>query len=177
MALPISDLRETRSCWSRSQGSSPLLGEHRHRGVVAVQAPGRKNIGPDLQHQGHQAGGRCTDPIGKGADVDLHSLSGVDRTLPGQRQVLAVLGGQHEGQQVRSGATAGDRVRGRRRLADRLAAAAADLLPHVLDHLPAPRFALECLGHVLAQFPDRAAAPGAGARCRVDDPLAGEVRW
>src|SRR5439155_21231428 len=62
-----------------------------------------------------------------------------------------------------------------RRLAGRLAAAAAHLLAHVLDHLPAPRLALQALGHVLAELPDRAAAPGAAAGCGVDDPLAREV--
>ncbi len=51
--------------------------------------------------------------------------------------MLAVLRDQHEGQQVRTGTAAGDRVRRRRRLADRLAAAAGELLAHVLDHLPA----------------------------------------
>ena len=142
-----------------------LLGQHRHRGVVAVQALGREDVGPDLQHQRHQAGGRRTYPVRQRGDVELDPFAGVDRTLPGERQMLAVLRGQHQGQQVRPGPAAGDRVRGGRRLADRLAAAAADLLPHVLDHLPAPRLALEALGDVLAQLAHRAAALRAG--CRV----------
>ena len=136
---------------------------------------GREHVRPDRLDQRHQAGGRGADPIGKGADIDLHPFPGVDRALPGEWQMLAVLRGQHQGQQVRTGTATGDRVRGRRRLADRLAAAAGDLLPHVLDHLPAARHAFEGLGHVLAQLADGAAALGAGAGRGVDDPLARQV--
>ena len=45
----------------------------------------------------------------------------------------------------------------------------------MLDHLPAPRLALERLGDVLAQLADRAAALGAGAGGGIDDPLARQV--
>ena len=86
--------------------------------------------------------------------------------------MLAVLRRQHQGEQVRPASPAGDRMRRCWRLADRLARAAAHLLPHVLDHLPAPRLALERLGHVPAQLPDRATAVGAGARRGIDDPQA-----
>jgi Recombinase zinc beta ribbon domain/Recombinase len=99
----------------------PLLGQHRDRGVIAVQPLGGEDVGPDRQHQRHQAGGRRTHPVGEGADIDLHPFPGVDRALAVQRQVLAVLRGQHQGEQVGAGPAAGDRVRGRRRLADRLA--------------------------------------------------------
>ena len=136
---------------------------------------GREHVRPDRLDQRHQAGGCGADPVGKGADVDLHAFAGVDRALPGERQMLAVLGRQHQGEQVRAGTATGDRVRGGRRLADRLAAAAGDLLAHMLDHLPAPRHAFEGLGDVLAELADRAAALGAGAGRGVDDPLARQV--
>src|SRR4051812_19608184 len=63
----------------------------------------------------------------------------------------------------------------RRRLADRLAAAAGDLLADVLDHLPAARHAFQARGDVLAQPADRAAALGASTRRLVEDPLARQV--
>src|SRR3712207_5177784 len=89
--------------------------------------------------------------------------------------MLAVLRGQDEGEQVRSRPSTSDRVRRSRRLADRLAAAAAHLLAYMLDHLPAPRLALERLGHILAQLADRAATLGAGTGGRIDDALARQM--
>src|ERR1700722_6891676 len=63
-------------------------------------------------------------------------------------------------------------MRGRRRLRDRLAGAAGELLAHVLDHLPARRHMLQRLGHVLADLAQRAAAAArARGRCRMDDAL------
>ena len=102
-------------------------------------------------------------------------FAGVDGALSGERQMLAVFRGQHQGEQVRTRTATGDRVRGGRRLADRLAAAAGDLLPHVQDRLPAARHTFEGLGDVLAQLADGAAALGAGAGRRVEDPLARQV--
>jgi hypothetical protein len=83
-----------------------------------VDPLGREHVGTDRLHRRHQAGSSNTDPIGEGADVDLHPFSGVDRALPGERQMLAVLGRQHQGEQMRAGTTTGDRVRRGRRLAD-----------------------------------------------------------
>ena len=87
----------------------------------------------------------------------------------------AVLGEQHLRQQRRSGASARDRMRGRRRLGDRLAGPAGELLAHVLDHLPLARHHLQRLGHVLAQLAQRAAAARAGRRRRIDDALARQM--
>ena len=89
--------------------------------------------------------------------------------------MLAVLGRQHQGKQMRTSTATGDGVRGSRRLADRLAAAAGDLLPHMHDHLPAARHAFEGLGDVLAELADGAAALGTGTGCGVEDPLARQV--
>jgi len=50
-------------------------------------------------------------PVGEGGDVDLDPLSGIDRALPVQRQMVSVLGDQHEGKQVGAGPAVGDRVR------------------------------------------------------------------
>ena len=89
--------------------------------------------------------------------------------------MLAVLGRQDQGEQMRAGTAAGDRVRGSRRLADRLAAAAGDLLPHMLDHLPAARHAFQGLGDILAELAAGAATLGTGAGRGVEDPLARQV--
>jgi hypothetical protein len=119
-----------------------------------VDALGREHVRPDRLDQRHQARGCGAHPIGKGADVDRHALASVDRALAGERQMLAVLGRQHQGKQMRTSTATGDGVRGSRRLADRLAAAAGDLLPHMHDHLPAARHAFEGLGDVLAELAD-----------------------
>jgi hypothetical protein len=54
------------------------------------------------------------------------------------------------GEQFWTGAPARDRVRGSRRLGDRFAGPAGELLTQVLDHFPLARNKLQRLGHVLA---------------------------
>ena len=87
----------------------------------------------------------------------------------------AVLGEQDVGQELRPGAPARDRVRRRRRLSDRFAGSARELLAHVLDHLPLARDQLQRLGHVLAQLVQNAAAAWAGRGRRIDHTLARQV--
>ena len=82
---------------------------------------------------------------------------------------------QHLREQPRSGASARDRMRGRRRLRDRLAGAAGELLAHVLDHLPLARHDLQRLGHVLAELAQHAAAAWARRRRGIDDVLARQM--
>src|SRR3546814_16796728 len=57
----------------------------------------------------------------------------------------------------------------RRRLTDRLAIAAGELLAHRLDHLPPARDHLQSLGHVLAQLGQPAAAAAQAVGRRRDD--------
>ena len=54
----------------------PLLGQHRHGGVVGVQPLGREDVRPDRLDQRHQAGGRGTDPIGQRARRQARPLRG-----------------------------------------------------------------------------------------------------
>jgi hypothetical protein len=62
-------------------------------------------------------------------------------------------------------------------LADALAVAACEFLPHVLDHLPTARDHFQRLGDVLAQLGQaRTAAARTGGRAGHDDPLARQVR-
>src|SRR6185312_5777934 len=65
-----------------------------------------------------------------------------------------------------------NRMRGGRRLGDRFAGPADELLAHVLDHLPLARNELQRLGHVFADLAQSAvAAAWADRRCRIDDAL------
>jgi hypothetical protein len=59
---------------------------------------------------------------------------------------------QDHGQKVRPGKTARRHLEGRRRLRDRFATPARELLPHRLDHLPLPRNNFQRLGDVLAEL-------------------------
>src|SRR5467141_1415300 len=63
----------------------------------------------------------------------------------------------------------------RRWLGDLLAGPAGELLPHRLDHLPLARDDLQCLGDVLAELGQPAAADRARAGSRNNDPLARQM--
>ena len=64
----------------------------------------------------------------------------------------------------------------RRRLADRLAVAAGELLPHGLDHLPGSGDHLQRLGDVLAQLAQARAAAAVARRRRLDHhPITGKM--
>jgi hypothetical protein len=147
----------------------PAAGEHRHCGVIAVQAFGGEHMGVDQRHQRRERGGAGADPVGDGRDAELDALSGVGLALAVQRQVLAELRLEGHGQQVRPGPAAGDRMERRRRLGDRLAGAAGEPLAYGLDHLPLPRHHLQGLGDVLAQLGEPATAAGAGGGCGDHD--------
>jgi hypothetical protein len=83
---------------------------------------------------------------------------------PHIEEVFRDKGEQDVRQKPWPGAPARNRVRRRRRLRDLLAAAAGELLAHVLDHLPLPRNHLQRLGDILAELVQGAAAAGAGCR-------------
>ena len=127
----------------------------------------------DQRHRGRADG---ADPVGQGAKRRSRRLPGRRSRSAGEREVVPVLRDQHQGQQVGAGTAAGDRMEWRRRLRDRLAGAAAELLADVLDHLPATRHAFEASrsrprrasGRAPPQFGQ---AQGAG----IDDPLARQV--
>ena len=136
-------------------GAGLALGQHRHGGVVGMDALGCEDMRPDRLDQRHQGRRRSADPIGQRRDVELDAFAGIDRALAVERQMQAVLGEQDMRQQPRPGAPARDRMRRRRRLGDRLAGPAGELLAHVLDHLPLARHQLQRLGHVLAELAQR----------------------
>ena len=79
--------------------------------------------------------------------------------------------------EARVGPAAGYHMKKCRRLANLLAVAAGELFADMLDHLPLPRNDLQRLGDILAQFAQPcAAAAQAGRRCRLDHPLAPQMR-
>jgi hypothetical protein len=88
------------------------------------------------------------------------------------RQMQPIFSEQDMGQKSRSGAPPRDRMRGRRRLRDRLATAAGELLAHVLDYFPLARDEFQRLGHILAKRVQSPAAARARRGRWIDDALA-----
>ena len=79
-------------------------------------------------------------------------------------------------QQARARPSPRDHMERRRRLADRLAIPAGELLPHRLDHLPPPGPRLQRLRHVLAELAQTIAAAALAGRRRIDHhPLARQM--
>jgi hypothetical protein len=125
-----------------------------------------------LGEDGIKGGDASADPIGKRRAVDLDAFTSESGALAVQRQMVAELTDQDHGEQARACEAARDRMRRRRRLGDAVAVPASELLAHPLDDLPAPRLALERLGHHLAELAQpRAAALAADARRWFDDAL------
>lgn len=123
----------------------------------------------DQRHQGCRGG---TYPVRERRYVEIDAFTLVDVALTMKRQVQAVLGEQDMGQQLGPCTPARNRMRGSRRLGDRFAGPADELLAHVLDHLPLARNELQRLGHVLANLAQSAvAAAWAGGRHWIDNAL------
>src|ERR1700722_7046394 len=88
--------------------------------------------------------------------------------LPVQRLVLAELLERDHRQEARTRPPPRDHVERGRRLADRLAVPAGELLPHRLDHLPPPGRRLQRLRHVLPELAQAIAAAARAGRRRID---------
>ena len=124
--------------------------------------------------QGRRAG---ADLVGQRRQAQIDALAPIALALPVQRLMLAELLEQDHGQQVRAGKAARRHMEGRRRLRDRLAVPARELLAHRLDHLPLARNDLQRLGDVLAQLRqlrstrsrDSSPAPGSRRARAADD--------
>ena len=150
--------------------------QHRHRGVVAVDALGREHMRTDQHHKRHQRRRAGADPVGQGRDTQVDALAGKSLALPIEWLMLAELRINDARQQVRAGPAPGDRVKRRRRLRDRVAGSAGEFLPHRLDHLVGPRDRFQRLGDALAQLAELAAAARAAGRRWHHHPLARQMR-
>ena len=145
----------------------------RRRGCARRRAHARR-ISVDQRRQRRRAG---ADPVGQRRDVEIDALAGDSVSLCRfSGWCLPNLRVQDHRQQARPGPAAGDRMERRRRLGDRLAGPAGELLAHGLDHLPLARDHLQRLGDVLAELGELAAAARAGGRRRDHDPLARQMR-
>ena len=127
-----------------------------------------------MQRLQHRRAG--ADLVGQRRHAQIDALAGVALALPVQRLMLAELLEQDHGQQVRAGEAARRHMERRRRLGDRLAVPARELLAHRLDHLPLARDHLQRLGDVLAELRQlRRAAAGTALRRGDHDALARQM--
>jgi hypothetical protein len=156
------------------------FGQHRHRGVIGVQPLAGKDMGFDpLENRLHHGAGRA-HLIGQGRETQGHTLPGVALGLTVERLMLSELLEQNHREQVGAGPATGNDMEGGRCLGDGLAVAAAELLAHMLDHLPLPRDRLQRLGDILAQLREPcAAAARARGGTRHDDALTRQMigKW
>jgi len=149
------------------------FGQDRHRRVVAMQTLGCQNMRLDQAIQRHGGEHPGPDLVGQRRDTQLNALAPEALALPIQGQMLAELVEQDRRQKRRPDEAAWRGMERRRRLRNRLAGAARELLAHRLDQLPPPRDYLQGLGHVLAKLRQvgRSAARTA-RRGGKDNPLA-----
>ena len=117
------------------------------------------------------------DLVGQRRDGEFDAFAGIALALPVERLMLAELLEQDHGQKVGPGKTARRRMERRRRLRDRLARPAGELLAHRLDDLPPARNNLQRLGDVFAELRQlRRAARRAACRRRDHHALARQMR-
>ena len=134
-----------------------------------MQALGGQDVALDQRMkrlQGRRAG---ADLVGQRRHAQIDALAAIAFALAVQRLMLAELLEQDHGQQVRPGEAARRDVERCRRLRDRLAVPARELLAHRLDHLPLARDHLQRLGDVLAQLRQLGRAAAGTALWRGDD--------
>ena len=123
-----------------------------------------------------QRGRTGADMISHGRHRQLDPLARILLALPVERLMVGVLLDQHHRQQARAGKASHDGMEGSRRLGDRLARPAAELLPYVLGHEPLPWDDVERLGDVLAHLGQLAAAAArARGRRGVNDAPARQI--
>lgn len=128
------------------------LGQDRHPGVIAMQPLGGEGLTldqPIKRLQGRRTG---ADLVGQCRQAKIDALPGVALALPVQGLMLVELLEQDHGQEVGPGKAARRHMEGGRRLGDRLAVRARELLTHRPDHLPLPGNDLQRLGNIFAQL-------------------------
>jgi len=140
------------------------LCQNRYGGVVAVQALPSQHVRLDALVDRLQHGRTGANLISQGRQAQRHAFPGIALGLAVQWLMLAELLEQNHRQETRSRPASRDHVEGCRRLADRLAVAAGELLADMLDHLPLAGDHLQRLGDVLPQL-GQACTAATGAGC------------
>ena len=117
-----------------------------------------------------------SDLIGQGREADGNAFTGQLLGLAVEGLMIAELLNDDTGKEIRSRPSPGRRVEWRRRLADRFAIAACELLTHGLQDEEAARDLLKAVGRRLAQLgKSLSAAALAGGRRRNHHPLARQM--
>ena len=76
-------------------GDRLALRQHRHRGVVAVNALGRHHVCADQRDEWREGCGASPDPVGEGGDIEIDTFAGIGIALSIERLVVAELAGQY----------------------------------------------------------------------------------
>ena len=146
------------------------------RRVVGEDRRTAQDVAPDRVGQRLQQRRRLADPVRQGRAVEVDALTLEDLALPVERQMIAVLGDQHMGEQAGPGTSPLDRARRQGRLADGLAAGAGQARAHDPVHDEPTGHVVQLFGDILAQRLQPAAARSAGIAGREHGLLARQVR-
>ncbi len=133
-----------------------------------MKSLGRHDMGFDEAKQRIK---RATDrsySVCHGRQRERHAFESIALGLAVQRLMLAELLEHDHRQKTGAGPSPCHGMERRWRLANLFAVAAAELLPHRLDHFPLTRRALQRSGHVLAEFAQPIAAAALASRRRSD---------
>jgi hypothetical protein len=144
--------------------------------VVGEDRRTAQNMTTDRLRQRFQQRRRLADPAGQDRAVQIDAFALEDLALPVERQVIAVLGDQHTGEQAGTRAPPLDRARRQGRLADGLAAGAGQARPHDPVHHEPTRHVVQLFGDILAQRLEPTAARATSLAGREDGLLARQVR-
>ena len=143
-----------------------------------MHAMAGQHVSTDQIVERPQQSGAAADLVGQRRQAEIDSLASVALGLAVERLMLAILLEQHHGQEAWAGEATRKHVERRRRLADRLAVPASELLANVLHDLPLAGDHLQRLADILAEPGEpRRAAAAARRRARHHDPLARQMRW
>ena len=100
----------------RGRGPAAAGGEHGHGGVVCEEGPAPERVAPNGGRERLQQRRRASDPVRQGRAVEVEPVAPEDLALAIEREVVAVLGHQHVGEEPRPRPAALDGPRGQRRL-------------------------------------------------------------
>ena len=112
------------------------LRQDRHICIVAKEPFGRQNMSLNQRVKRLQRRRAGADLVGQRRQAEVDAFARISLALPVQRLMLAELLEQDHGQKVGPGKTTRRHMERRRRLRDRLAVPAGELLAHRLDDLP-----------------------------------------